>query len=271
LIASEKYCDLMVIGSGMAGMAASLFAANRGISTMVIGNTGSMRFFSGLIDLMSVYPVSTGRIWEDPWEAIHFLSKNHEYPHPYSRIKPDMIKRAMNEFLSFLSESDLGYHTNENRNQTVITSAGTCKQTFGVPRTMVAGVTAFQEKTPCLLVGFPELKGFSSHQIKESIKGRWPSLRSVALPFPNHFHELFPEQLAHELENESCREKLAKLILPHLNDAVSIGMPAILGIHNSGDIHGDLEKRLGMPLFEIPTLPPSIPGLRLKMIFQHQL
>jgi len=261
----------MVIGCGMAGLAASLFAAGRGISTMVIGHTGRIRFFSGLMDLMSVYPISTGKNWEDPWAAIHSLSTDKEHPHPYSRIYPAGIQKAMDEFLSFLSESGLPYHMDSNRNQSVITSQGTLKQTFAVPYTMMAGVDAFQEKEPCLLIRFPELKGFSSRQIQETMNEIWPSLRSIDLPFPNNFHELFPEQMARELENPSCREKLVISILPHLKDTSAVGFPAILGIEKSMEVHADLEKRLGVRVFEIPCLPPSMPGLRLQMVFQHQL
>ena len=36
-VETEIHCDLAVIGAGMAGMAASLFAANRGIDTVQIG------------------------------------------------------------------------------------------------------------------------------------------------------------------------------------------------------------------------------------------
>ncbi|MBW1945451.1 MAG: FAD-binding protein, partial [Deltaproteobacteria bacterium] len=37
-------CDLLVIGRGMAGMAAALFAANRGLSTVQVGMTGEIVF-----------------------------------------------------------------------------------------------------------------------------------------------------------------------------------------------------------------------------------
>ncbi|MFH2066247.1 MAG: glycerol-3-phosphate dehydrogenase subunit GlpB [Pseudomonadota bacterium] len=268
---SERHCDLLVIGSGMAGMSAALFASNRGISTALIGNTGGMRFFSGLLDLMSVYPIVSGKIWENPWEAIRMLSKDHSCPHPYSRIKPDIMKKAMDDFMVFLSESGLAYHIDSDRNQTVITSVGTGKQTFGVPHTMTAGVRAFQEKSPCLIVGFPEIKGFRSRQIRETMGRAWPLLRSIDMRFPGGFHELFPEQAAKEMEHEPCRKNLAELVLPYLKNARSIGFPAVLGIQNSTAVHKDLEKRLGVPVFEIPMLPPSIPGLRLQMVFQQQL
>ena len=59
-------CDLLVIGAGMAGMAAAGFAAVRGISTVQVGTTSEIIYASGLLDLMGVHPVGDGRFWTDP-------------------------------------------------------------------------------------------------------------------------------------------------------------------------------------------------------------
>ena len=267
----ERQCDLMIIGSGMAGMAAAIFASGRGLSTALIGNTGNMRFFSGLIDLMSVSPIAPATVWSNPWKGIERLAADQAHPHPYARLRQDMIHAAMDVFLATLSESGLVYHTAADRNQTVITSMGTGKTTYGVPETMTAGVRAFQEKAPCLIVGFPELKGFSSRQIRETIGRQWPALKAVDLPFPGNFHELFPEQMAAELEGAQCRNRLAECLMPYCEGVQSIGLPAVLGIRNSREVHHDLETRTGLPVFEIPTLPPSIPGLRLKNALEQEL
>ncbi len=53
---NQKY-DLAIIGTGMAGMAAAVFAVNRGISTVIVGSLGESWFTSGLIDLMGVHPI----------------------------------------------------------------------------------------------------------------------------------------------------------------------------------------------------------------------
>jgi glycerol-3-phosphate dehydrogenase subunit B len=60
-------------------------------------------------------------------------------------------------------------------------------------------------------------------------------------------------------------------VRPHLKDAQIIGLPAILGIYRTHEIVSDLEKRIGVPVFEIPTIPPSVPGLRLKEAFERGL
>ena len=39
-------------------------------------------------------------------------------------------------------------------------------------------------------------------------------------------------------------------------------MPAILGLKDPHGAWSELQERLGHPVFEIPTLPPSAPGIR---------
>jgi len=56
-----------------------------------------------------------------------------------------------------------------------------------------------------------------------------------------------------------------------LEDAKLVGMPAILGVRKPGDIAADLERQIGAPVFEIPTMPPSVPGLRLKQAMEREL
>ncbi|NNL42594.1 MAG: FAD-binding protein, partial [Desulfobacterales bacterium] len=97
----EINCDLAVIGAGMAGSAAALFASNRGISAVQVGLTSEIIFTSGLIDLMGVHPISEGKTWDNPWEAINALVK--DIPsHPFARMKKDDIKKALKEFVAFL-------------------------------------------------------------------------------------------------------------------------------------------------------------------------
>jgi anaerobic glycerol-3-phosphate dehydrogenase len=50
-----------------------------------------------------------------------------------------------------------------------------------------------------------------------------------------------------------------------------VGFPAILGLERATEVWGDLQDRLGLPVFEIQTLPPSVPGIRLFNAFKRAL
>ncbi len=263
-------CDLMVIGSGMAGMAAALFAARGGIDTVQVGVTGEINFASGLLDLLGVHPVEKGIRWADPWDGIEKLVAD-EPEHPYGLLSIAEIRRAMEQCLAFLNEAGLPYQTHGRRNSRVITPAGTAKTTYAVPGSMAPGVQALEDRRPTLLVDFEGLKGYSTRQIIETLGRQWPDLKGTRIAFPDSMGEIYSEHAARSLDMESTRRKLAAAIRPHLGSAQAVGLPAILGIYRTTEALTDLKAALGVPVFEIPTMLPAVTGLRLREAFERHL
>jgi len=266
-------CELAVIGNGMAGMASALFAANRGLSIVQVGVPGGIIFASGLLDLLGVHPAEERKVWQDPWAGIEALTQ--DFPkHPYARLERKEIEAAFNELLFFLEGENLHYRGREGQNSEMIMPLGTSKQTYCVPKSMWGGVKALKEKRPCLLVDFHGLTDFSATQIAETLRSTWPDLRSARITFPGNdqTRELFTgELMAQAMESSENREKLAQTVRPLVGDAYSIGMPAVFGMNRTGEILAEVEKQIGVPVFEIPTLPVSIPGLRLNDTFARGL
>jgi glycerol-3-phosphate dehydrogenase subunit B len=273
MIESEPIqCDVTVIGAGISGMAATMFAVSRGLSVCQVGGVREIGFASGLLDLLGVYPMDKGKIWDDPWTGMETLIR--EIPqHPYARLRRDDIRTAFDELLLFLEGVGLPYSRYPDQNTRLITHMGTVKTTYCVPQTMWDGVKAFEQKQPCLIVDFSSLKGFSSGLIAHTLRNEWPGLRSVHLPFPakEQMVEVLPEHMANALIIEQNRERLARLIRSHIQDAQVVGIPAILGLYQSTKVATDMAQRIGVPVFEISTMPPSIPGLRLKEAFERGL
>jgi glycerol-3-phosphate dehydrogenase subunit B len=266
-------CQLAIIGRGMAGMASALFAANRGLSTVQIGIIGEIIFASGLLDLMGVHPIEEKKSWRDPWAGIDALIR--DIPnHPYARLKKEDIQAAFDEVVSFLKEAGLPYCRRRKRNSEMITPLGIVKRTYCVPKTMWSGVQALEEKRPCLIVGFRGLNDFNARQIVATLQDKWPDLRATLISFPDtdHVGELFTgEIMAQSLELSKNREKLVQAVCPHVKDAQAVGMPAIFGMCRTQEIVDELEEKIGVPVFEIPTMPVSVPGLRLYNTFTRQL
>jgi len=270
--APSIHCDLCVIGSGMAGMSAALLAGKRGLDTVLVGRTGEIIFATGLLDLMAVHPVENGEVWGDPWACIARLVQ--DLPnHPYARIPAAKMSSAFDELSGFLESVGLPYTGHSDHNAMVLTSAGTFKPTFRVPATMWHGIEVCRRKAPCLLADIQGLKGFSARKIAATAGAAWPGLRTVRIEVPGMLApgELFPERLARALEVAAHRAKLAAAITPHVQGAEAVGLPAMLGISGSAEVMRDLQHRLGKPVFEIPTMPPGVPGLRLKEAFERGL
>ena len=256
--------DVAVIGAGMAGMAAALFAAERGLSCIQIGNGGGILFASGLLDLLSVQPLAESRVWQDPYAALADLAR--EQPeHPLARVDRLSIRNAFETFTAALGAAGLAYAPLGERNRSVLTSIGTIKTTFGVPLSMLAGVGALKAREACLLVDFRGLREFSARQIAETLVRSWPGLRHRRIEFPDceAVSELYAAHLARALETRELRERTIALVKPLLGDARAVGFPAVLGLARAREVHGAFEAGLGLPVFEIPTIPTSVPGLRL--------
>ena len=265
-------CDICVIGAGLAGMAATLFAATRGLSVAQVGHTGEIVFASGLLDVLGVHPVNEKRLWSDPWAAIDRLAQDRPH-HPYARLKKDDIKAAFDEILSFLGEAGLTYHRHMDHNSGVLTSLGIIKRTYAVPHTMWKGVRALEEKPACLMIDIRGLKGFSARQIVVGLQNGWYDLRSAQISFPGteHLSEVYTEHMANALLLPHNREKLAQVVRPLVKESKMVGLPAILGLYRTHEVVTHLEELIGVPVFEIPTIPPSVPGLRLKEAFERGL
>src|SRR5512141_920611 len=86
--------ELLVIGSGLAGMAASLFALERGVSVAQVGNSGVIAFTTGYLDLLG----HDGRGFvDDPWQALLRLRQD-EPRHPLANIAEGDIRAAFTGF-----------------------------------------------------------------------------------------------------------------------------------------------------------------------------
>jgi glycerol-3-phosphate dehydrogenase subunit B len=271
--------QLAIIGSGLAGLAASVFAGNRGIRAAQVGNTGALAYTTGYFDLLGCHPVAEGRCLDDPWAGLAALRQD-EPLHPLARVADADIRTAFNELVVALDRLGLGYSGPGERNLQALSPAGTAKPTLCVPLTMRGGVDAHAERRATLLIDFVGLKGYSARQVAANLRSDWPGLTTARLAFPQMEQgaEVYPEVMARALEVPATREQLAERIRPALDEAQSqsgveidaVGVPAILGVHGSGLVHAELERLIGVSLFEIPTMPPSVPGTRLRELFEQR-
>ena len=263
--------DLTVIGAGMAGMAAAVFAANRGLTVAQVGSSAEIIFASGLLDLLGVHPMATGRLWQDPWAAVDALRRDLPQ-HPYARLSNADIQGAFTEFCAFLTRAGLPYWIDPGRNTPVLTALGTAKPTYALPLTMQPGIAARAAGRPCLIAAVKGLRGFSARQLAVSLALSWPQLRTATVAFPGAMAgEVFPEKMARAMELPPTIEDLAAALRPHLDGAEVVGLPAILGVTGSRAVAAALSAALERPVFEIPSIPPSVPGLRLKETCEQHL
>ncbi len=77
--------------------------------------------------------------------------------------------------------------------------------------------------------------------------------------------------LARRFDDPSWRAGFSARLAPLIKAADQVALPAVLGIRDPHAALGELEARLGRRVFEVPGLPPSVPGMRLFELLHHAL
>ena len=246
--------DLIIIGMGLSGLMAAKTAVELGKRVLILGKgIGSLSLFSNTIDILGQS--------QKPMKIRDSLSqwiKDHP-GHPYSKVGPIRIEEALSSFLSLFPPS-YSFRAIGSSNSLIPTGAGTLRPTYLIPITMVEGISF--EKGDSLIVGVEGFKDFYAHYVADQLKCRGITLSLPETPY----QEMTATALSRLMEKKSFREGIGREIKKQLHGEIRIGFPALLGIHDPIQVKEELEKTIGAKVFEIPTLPPSIPGMR---IFYH--
>lgn len=244
--------DLIITGMGLSGLIAAMTAVEMGKKVLIVGKgMGTICLFSNTIDLLGVIPLTV-----NVEEGLFDWIKTHP-EHPYAKAGYERIKEA---FLFFTSMFPPFYFLENKKgiNLFIPTSLGTLRPTYIIPSTMLP----WDKEEEKMVVGFKGFKDFYVDLISYNL-----NCRGITLSIPGlNFNEVSHIQLARFLEKKSFRRMIAKEIKRYLKGEKLVGFPAVLGINNPFEVKRDLENEMGVKIFEIPTLPPSIPGLR---VFNH--
>jgi glycerol-3-phosphate dehydrogenase subunit B len=255
--------DVIVIGMGLSGLMAAKTAAEAGQKVLIVGKgMGSLCLFSNTIDVLDLpFPAALRAM--KIRDALPQWIKDHP-EHPYSKVGLEKTEEALSSFLS-LFPPPYSFHTMDGRNCLLPTGAGTLRPTYLIPATMIEA-TSFDEGHT-LVVGFEGFKDFYTRYVAGQLKCRGISLR---LPDP-FYQERTATALARLMEKQSFRENIGREVKKQLQGETRVGFPALLGMHDPLQVKEGLEEITGTKVFEIPILPPSIPGKRIFDRFKEWL
>jgi glycerol-3-phosphate dehydrogenase subunit B len=116
-----------------------------------------------------------------------------------------------------------------------------------------------------LIVGFNQFLDFSPTLIADNLNAQGFLASSITLDllFMRTRKLVSGMVLARFFDDPDFRDELIDGLKPKIGNFGRIGFPAVLGINNTSEVLDHLESALGIPVFEIPGLPPSVPGIRL--------
>ncbi|HUN24348.1 MAG TPA: anaerobic glycerol-3-phosphate dehydrogenase subunit GlpB [Anaerolineales bacterium] len=259
--------SLMIIGSGLSGLFAGCLALKKGwqVSIAAFG-VGGLTLGHGCIDVHGYHngvPLGAPDLQELP------------PAHPYHTLPRPHLQAALDAFSSICAENGYPVHGTLASNWWLPTPLGATRASCLVPTSMVVG--DLRTASPIGLAGIAGWRDF------------YPQLAQAHLPVPSHAfflqlpaeirrrRDLYPTDLAHILENSHLREQILRQWErdvqnereQHGLELGRIGLPAILGLDQHGAVFHAVEDALHAHIFEIPTLPPSVPGLRLYQLLKN--
>jgi glycerol-3-phosphate dehydrogenase subunit B len=263
--------DLLVIGGGLAGLTAAWVAARRGRRVrLVTRGWGATHWASGCVDVLGYAPGQNDLAVHSPRQALLELIRRSP-AHPYALVGMDTLESALGDFQALCEEAGYPLLGSLERNWRLPSALGAIRPTCLAPRSMTSG--DLSRKEPMLIVGFKQFLDFYPEWIAANLAAQGFPARGLLLDLPELQAQRFVtgRALAGLFETAPFRQAVAQGIKAALRAGERVGFPAVLGLHHVLTIQQDLEYRLGAPVFEIPGLPPSIPGIRLHQILLHAL
>jgi glycerol-3-phosphate dehydrogenase subunit B len=251
--------DVVVLGCGVAGLTSAVQLAEGGARVCVLAKgVGSTHLAAGTIDVLGHAP----ELVEEPRAVLpEFIAAHPD--HPYALVGPDAIESALDWFSTCIEQgSQAGYRYTGSleRNHLLPTAVGTIRPSALVPETMADGDA--RSDAPVCVVGIRAMRDFHASLCAGNLRRAGIPSRGVELDLDVGRVEANALGLARRLDDPRMRATLASQLAMLLAPEERLALPAVLGLRDPHGAWADLRDRLGRPVFEIPTLPPSVPGMR---------
>lgn len=266
--------DCIIIGGGIAGLTCGIKCLKGGLRCAIISaGSSALHFSSGSIDFLGYGPDQKAVF--SPFEALaSFLEACPD--HPYAKCGRDRIAESFDFLQEELRAAGLVLLSNSRDNHFHVTALGTLKPTyFSQASVFNDGLRAgFARKARIAILTFQGFRDFypslcQAHLSRNPLFKECP-ITIGALPLepfigadenPYEFRSI---DLARIFDQGRFLEQIASQIKKISAGAEIVGLPAFLGITRFSETHKQLQEMTGRLIYEIPTLPPSILGLRIE-------
>jgi glycerol-3-phosphate dehydrogenase subunit B len=257
--ASELHYDAVVIGAGTAGLTAATRLAEGGARVCVLAKgIGSTHLAPGTVDVLGYAPERV----DEPARALSELVAARP-DHPYALMGVESVAPALQWFAERIADGPLpGYRYvgDLERNHLLATAVGVLRPSALVPETMAEG--DMRRREPVCIVGTPALRDFHAALCAANLKTTGIAARGIEVDLELDRADANSLGLARRFDDPDFRAAFAAELTPRMRGDERVGLPAVLGLRDPHGAWADLQRRLGRGVFEIPTLPPSVPGMR---------
>ena len=262
--------DVVVIGAGLAGLTAAIAAAESGAHVVVLAKGHAATHWGpGGIDVAGIPAAST------PRDGIRRLAG--EPGHPYAFLGDD-VAAALDWLRPLLAAGGVDYVGDlDTPLQPVPTSIGGTRRAAILPAGQAGALSPWSPGERLVICGIAGFKDFWPDAIAASLMrdriwqgaSRPASVTpiSVALPGLAARHNLNALEIARRFDDPAWRATaiaaLAKAIGGVPGSGGRVALPAVLGIRDHAAVLAAAQEHLPAAPFEVPLVPPSVPGMRL--------
>jgi glycerol-3-phosphate dehydrogenase subunit B len=255
--------DVVVIGAGLAGLSCAAELAEAGASVFLAAKgVATTHWTHGGLDVAAPPGART------PRAGIAALSRTDG--HPYHQLARD-ADTAVAAHLARTEAEGLAHAGSLTDPLAMIpTAVGALRPAAILPIAQAAALEPWRS-TGLVVVGFDRYPdAWPAYAARNLLAATWPGGPSqihaarVTLPDVERLHNLGPQVLARAFDDAAWRTRALAAIGEALpNGDWRIGLPSVLGLERHAEVHADVEASLGRRAFEMPSLPPSVPGMRL--------
>jgi len=258
--------DTVIIGGGLAGLLCGLPLTRQGLRCAIIsrGQSG-LHFSSGSMDLLAHCDTRT------PREALDALSLS-EPGHPYSLIGTTQVLDYAQQTETLLRDCGIAMQGGVDQPHQRVTPIGTLRQAWLTPPDIAQAPAKGERVT---VVGINGFLDFQPHLVAASLEkiGVQARVGEIELPqldvLRDNASEFRSVNLARLLDDDAQWRSLHDTLLPYAQVSDRLFLPACFGLNDDG-LWRWLNETLPCPLSLLPTLPPSVPGIRLHTALQRQ-
>lgn len=266
------HADAVVVGAGLSGLTASIALAEAGATVHVLATGHAATHWSGGgLDVAGLHGAATPRVGLERLSGIA--------GHPYAILAAD-VPGALAWLQAILSAEGLNYAGDlDTPIQAVPTAIGGTRRVAVLPAAQAAARNAWGPDERLLICGVAGFKDFWAVAVAASLRrpevwgdGPRPSrveAVTVTLPGLAGRHNLNALELARRFDQPAWRDDALDAIA-RVVETGSVGrgpgriaLPAVLGLQDHPAVLDAARSRLPLEPFEVPLVPPSIPGIRL--------
>lgn len=261
-----KY-DAVVMGGGLAGLICGIRLTQSGLSCAIVSaGQNALHFSSGSLDLLTHLP--NGQLVERPLEALEALSEQSPR-HPYSRLGKLAVIKLTHQAEALLQQSGIKLKGSSDENHYRITPLGHKRLTWLSPKSVpTVDLHKKMKMGKIAVVGIEGFLDFQPQMVSDELQreGLAASAYYVHLPLLDRLRENASEfraiNVARWLDRPENMAQIVAEMAPLVAESESIFMPACIGLDSEEPLL-ELQKQLGKPIYLLPTLPPSLLGIRL--------